>query len=210
MNRLPLFLLCLLMFANTGCNVIGYIAAVTPQKSKPTYVNLAGQSIAVMVWADPALRMDWPQIQLDVANSLQNKLSGIKADELKGSTFPYKPVSVARYQLDHPEIEGMPLTQVAPKIGVTRLLYIEIEDFRTRAAASVDLFRGEMTATFRVAEVTGPTASLGYEENNIRATFPPKVPEDGLPQGNDYKFYLGTIDAFTDEIIMRLVPVVLP
>jgi hypothetical protein len=55
-------------------------------------------------------------------------------------------------------------------------------------------------------EVDGSTAKVVYEEDGIKVVYPPKVPEDGTPRGNNYQFYLGTIDAYTTEIFHRLVP----
>jgi hypothetical protein len=40
----------------------------------------------------------------------------------------------------------------------------------------------------------------------VQAKFPPNVPDEGYPKGNDYQFYLGTINAFSDEAIKRFVP----
>ena len=95
---------------------------------------------------------------------------------------------------------------MAPKLGVERLIYIEIDDFTTKAPASLDLYRGSMSGTLKVVEVDGSTAKVVYEEDGIKVVYPPKVPEDGTPRGNNYQFYLGTIDAYTTEIFHRLVP----
>ena len=62
-----------------------------------------------------------------------------------------------------------------------------------------------MTGTLRVVEITGDSAKVVYEEDGIKVVFPPHVPEDGTPRGNDYQFYLGTIDAFATEIQHKLV-----
>src|SRR5437588_307573 len=83
--------------------------------------------------------------------------------------------------LDPPSVEMKNVTEVAPRLGVTRLIYVEVEDFGTRAPASIELFRGSMTATLKVVEVSGDNAKVGYEENGIKAVYPPHVPEDGTP-----------------------------
>ena len=54
-----------------------------------------------------------------------------------------------RYQLDHPEVDTMPIGDIAPRLGVSRLIYIEVERFSTRADASISLFRGSIMATER-------------------------------------------------------------
>jgi hypothetical protein len=177
-----------------------------PETIHAKYVGLVGQSVGVMVWTDRGIATDYPSLSLDLANAIQNKLlaSG-KSDELKGATFPVRPASIARYQQDHPGLDFKNVTEIAPKLGVTRLIYVEVEDFGTRAPASVELYRGSMTTTVKVAEVKGQTASVPYEENDVKAVYPPKVTEDGTPNGDDYRFYLGTLDAMAQEITWKLV-----
>ena len=195
-----------------GCGVFGVVAHAVPQYTQPRYTNLAGHSVGVMVWADTAVKIDWPGLSLDTANSLNAKLTELAKKEslLKGSTFPVKPASIVRYQMDHPEIEMSDISTVAPRLGVDRLIYIEVEEFATRATDSVELFRGSMVATLRVVEVTGGVAKVAYEENGIRCVFPHKVPDEGLPRGNDYQFYVGTVNEFTNELLKRFVPVEIP
>jgi len=195
-------LLCILP---AGCTILGVAAhALPPPTIEASYQGLAGQTCAVMVWADRGLRIDYPSIQLDAAASLQNKLKGAKA--LKDSTWPFDPRSVMRYQLDHPEVEVMPITDVAPRLGVSRLIYIEIERFGTRSDESMTLYRGAIMATVKVVEVTNGVGTQVFEENSIQAKYPPNVPDEGYPKGDDYQYYLGTINAFSDEAMKRFVP----
>jgi hypothetical protein len=191
----------------SGCNVLGWAAYVAPRPVvQPKYGGLGGQSVGVLVWADRAIQIDWPSLPLDTANSIQKKLQDAQARKTQKelSTFPVQPASILRYVEDHPEVQTQDITELAPKLGVSRLLYIEIDDFTTKGPASLDLYRGSMTGTLRVIEVNGDIAKVVYEEDGIKVVFPPKVPEDGTPRGNNYQFYLGTIDAFATEIQHRL------
>jgi len=196
---------CLLLFAASGCAVLGVAAhALPPPTIQASYQGLQGQSCAVMVWADRGLRIDYPALQLDTAASLQNKMKAAKA--LKETSWPLDPRSVARYQLDHPEIEALPISDIAPKLGVSRLIYIEIERFGTRSEESMQLYRGSIMATIRVVEVTNGVGETKFEENSVQAIYPPNVPDEGYPKGSDYQFYLGTINIFSDEAMKRFVP----
>jgi hypothetical protein len=191
-----------------GCAVLGAVAgkAIPAPTIHPKYVGLPGQSIGVMVWTDRGAQVDYPSLGLDLANSVEKKLiAENKTVELKGSFFPVQPASIARYQVDHPNYDFKNVTEIAPKLGVTRLIYLEVEDFGTRAAASVELFRGSMTTTLKVVEIDGNNARVAYEENGIKAVFPPKVQPDGTPDGDDVRFYAGTVDAMSTEIAHRLV-----
>src|SRR5438128_567089 len=60
----------------SGCAPLGFVAAkvVPPAKIKAAYGGLQNHSVGIMVWADRGLRIDYPRMQLDAANSLQMKL----------------------------------------------------------------------------------------------------------------------------------------
>jgi hypothetical protein len=117
------------------------------------------------------------------------------------------PRSIIRFQQDHPEIDGQPIEEIAPRLGVSRLIYVEVEEFSTRPDGGVELFRGEASATLRVVEI-GPdrTAKVVYEENEIRATFPPGAPKEGRPTIGDVRTYQGLVEALGRQIAMRFVP----
>jgi hypothetical protein len=142
---------------------------------------------------------------------LQTKLQQAvqaKTKELVGVTFPVPPASVVRFQQNHPEIEATPPAEVAAKLGASRVIYVEIENLQTRSDASVELYRGSASATVKVIEVPqGATkGTIGYEEARISAVFPPHAREEGKPDGNDFTYYRGTVDALTTELAKRFVP----
>src|SRR5688572_33444626 len=125
----------------SGCQILGVAAykLKPPETIQPKYMGLENQSTGVMVWADRGLRIDWPTIQLDLANTVQKKLTDFQkakkreSKTLGGTSFPVLPASIVRYQRDFPEIEAMPITDVAPRLQVSRLIYVELEDFSTRS-----------------------------------------------------------------------------
>ena len=83
------------------------LASTLPQPTTPAkYTDLRGQSIAVMVWVSPGVRIEWPQMQLDLANSLQVRLEQAahsKIHELEGATFPHTAAGIGAMQDDHPD-----------------------------------------------------------------------------------------------------------
>ncbi|WP_428939848.1 hypothetical protein [Fontivita pretiosa] len=191
-----------------GCAALAVAARAVPQRRPAVYKGLAGQSVGVMVWADRALRMDWDRLPVDLATLIQAQLQKAqqnKADELKGTTFPVAAASIARYQRDHPEIETIPITEVAPKLGVSRLIYVEIEKFSTRSESSLQLFRGSATATLRVIEVANGQGKEVYTENNVSVVFPPKSPPESVLNANDVLMYRGTLARLAEEIVWRFV-----
>jgi hypothetical protein len=192
-----------------GCAALGIAANALPQHVAPKYMGLAGQTVAVMAWADRGLRMDWPTIQLDLSSAVQAQLKGQppKTKDLKDTHFPLDPRSVARYQADHPENEALPVNEFAAQLGVTRLIYVEIEQFSTRSEMAVEMFRGSVSANLKIVEIDPNTKAVhvAYEEANVRAIFPAKSRPEGLPVGRDDVIYTNTIKALAKEIVDRLV-----
>jgi hypothetical protein len=204
----PLFSI-LFLLATSGCSVFGIAAqALPPATITPVYEGLREQTVGVMVWVDRGLRMDYPPLQIDIANATQLKLIKSKAKHLKGSTFPVKPASIVKFQQDYPELEAESIADVAPRLGVSRLIYIELEDFSTRSQGSVELFRGSAEVTLRVIEVKDGVGKVAYEENGVAVTFPEKVPAEGIPNASDRKIYIGTVDALSTALARKFVPYV--
>ena len=136
-------LLVPLLFILSGCDVPSALAGkLLPNDSiKPKYTGLKGESIGVLIWTDRGLQIDYPSLNLDLANSIQKQLVGAgDSAELKGSIFPVQPASIARYVLDHPNFDVKDVTEIAPKFGVSRLIYIEVDDFGTRAPRRSNFF----------------------------------------------------------------------
>jgi hypothetical protein len=136
--------------------------------------------------------------------NIQDLLQKSGAKELKGTTWPVQPGSIARYQMDHPGIEATPITDVAPKLGVQRLIYIEIESFSTRSETSLQMYRGSATMTLKIIEVEGNQSKIAYEESNIRAFFPEKGPPEGVLNATDVVMYRGTVVMMARQIVDRL------
>jgi hypothetical protein len=200
-----------------GCAILGVAAykLKPPETIKPKYTNLVNQTVGVMIWVDRGIRIDWPTLQIDLANGIDHKLKEQtldakgkpKAKTLLGVTYPVQPGSIARYQMDHPEVEAMTVAEVAPKLGVSRLIYVEVEDFATRSDMAVDLYRGQAKATVRVLEIDPDGhAHEAYVWENVEVSFPPKAPHEGIPNAGDARIYGGTVDAFATAIAELFYP----
>jgi hypothetical protein len=216
-HTFPSIVVCLIgLVALSGCNIIGPVAAVTgrafPSTIDASYKGLAKQSVVVLVWADRGIRIDNPNLQLDLASGLEQKLKTVQKDEdpkeLKGTLFPARADSVARFQEDHPEMEYEPIDQTAIKFNsmfkATRLIYIEVSDFSTRSDSSLALHLGNLTGSIKVLEMADGKAKEGFKESDIHVSFPKDSPPEGLPIGTDYKIYQGTLDLFTTQLAERL------
>jgi hypothetical protein len=198
-----------------GCNVIGLASYVAPSPTiGAAYKKLAGQKVAVMVWTDRAMAIDWPTLQLDVSRGINSRLEDSAKQksppkELEGTKFAM-PESVIRYQRDHPEFETQSITDVAPRMDITRLIYVEVEQFSTRPEESLELFRGSITANLKVIEVVDGKGKIAFQKDKVHILFPEKGNAEGLPGMSDLSIYEKTIQAFSTEVVNQFVPYTAP
>ena len=206
----PLFIAFALLavpLGAAGCSIAGVAARALPEPKVPArYNGLHGHSVAVLVWAPRGLETDYPTLRLDLVTAIQSRLRNAqraRRGELKEATFPHAPASLVRFQDDHPELERSPIVSVAPRLGVERLIYIELENFQTRSDQSVELFRGAATVSLRVVEVEGGQAKVAYEEAGLTTVFPPNAPTEGIPNADDSRIYRGTVDQLATGVARR-------
>jgi hypothetical protein len=196
-----------LPLVGAGCNVVGLAANAMPEADVPArYTDLRGHSVAVLAWAPRGLETDYPTLRLDLVSATQSRLQKAQKagrGELKNTTFPHAPASLVRFQEDHPELERSPITSVAPRLGVRRLIYIELENFQTRSDQSVELYRGSATISLRVVEVADGQAKVAYEETGLTTFYPPRGPDEGMPGVGDARIYRGTVDILAASVAHR-------
>jgi len=191
----------LVTVSSGGCQIFGAVASKIPRSRDAQYKNLAGQRVGVLAWTHRGIRIDYPNLQIDMANAIQAQLQA-KTDEssLEETTFPWEPRSVLRFMREHPELEAQGVTEWAPRVsGIDRLIYIEIVDFSTRSGSAVQLLRGGITVNVKVVEIQNRAATIGYERQHMRLYFPPNAPE-GVVNVSEAAIYNGTVTVASREI----------
>ncbi len=186
-----LLLLSLLTLTQSGCSVIQAAGAAVAGTSvvKPVYPTAGsgpgfkGQSIAIMAWADESLRFEHNMLIMDLTRGVSQKLKGSqvrKAEELVGATFPRNrdPDAMYAFQMNHPELAAEPIAEIAPRFGVTRLIYIEVSNFDLHSGAVLDLYRGSLSATVTVVEVANGKGKVAFNAT-VDASYPEKRPKRG-------------------------------
>jgi hypothetical protein len=191
-----------------GCNYLGYAAQALPESDTPAaYKDLKGQKVGILVWADRGIVTDHPAIQPDIAKGLQKKLqeaADAGADEVQKITWA-KADDILRFQDSHPELQYDPAEQVAPKLDVTRLIYIEITAMSMHPNDTVDLFRGDAIASIKVVAINNGKAAIAYREDTVEAIYPPHSPPEGMPDLDEAKLYEQTTDTLTTELAKRFI-----
>src|SRR5688572_21569238 len=195
-----------------GCGAIGAIAykARGPTVVKPAYTGLKGQTIGVMAWADRELRIEHSALQLDVSRGVYEKLrksQGRGAEELAGAKFPRAaaPDAMVRFLYDNPRYDTDSIPEIAPQLGVNRLINLEVEDFSTHPEEVPELYRGQLSALLRVIEVAPDGSAKVAYQDRVQAVWPPKGPPEGRPDLGERVTYLGTLDAFSTAVVQKFV-----
>jgi hypothetical protein len=212
-SRAPVVRCSIVLFIaslGAGCQLFGLAGRVLPDPTvAPKYKGLQNQNTAVMIWMDRSMAIDWPRLQLDLSRGIEGRLADMAKEkkppkDLTGTTFAAAE-SVVRYQRDHPEIDTEAITEVAPRMNVTRLIYVELQHFSTRPEESVELFRGSIKANLKVIEVQNGKGKVTYEEDDIKVDYPTDSPDVGLPGLGDVPMYEKTLETFSTEIMNRFV-----
>lgn len=198
------------LLATSGCAALGAAAyAMTSTvKVKPHYTGLKGESVGVIVSADPGIRIDYASLQLDISHGVWGKLQKTQAnkvEELVGTTFPANrgPDAMYAFQQNHPELVDSILA-VAPRLGVSRLIHVEVDDFQLHPEQVPELDRGVLSARVQVIEVAGGTAKVAFDER-VHVIFPEHAPEEGVLGRGESVIYAGTLESFTTALVQKFV-----
>lgn len=177
------------------------------------YDGLRGQQVAILVWADFATRTEFNQVQIDTTRMLTQKLEDLastpvndksKGPVLAGAQFLH-PGTVVRYQREHPEVWTMPVAEVAPRLGVPRVILVEFEQFQVQRPEAPLLLRGQAKVNIKVLEIADKKAHVVFEESGLEVRHPKGAP-DGVVQSEKHNLktvYEGTVDLLTDKIAAR-------
>lgn len=206
-RRIVRGLLLASLIATPGCVVLGVLADKMPQPPVPAAIVLANNSVGIMVWCDRGLRTDWPTIQKDMGSSVQARLvesQKKKAKELENVNYPFPAESFVRWQKDHPGFEAESITEVAKRLHVTRLIYIEFDDLSTRTSQTMAMYRGTASATVKVIAVQGESSKV-IMERKVSVHYPEHSTEEGSPDGDDNKIYAGTMIKLADQISLLFI-----
>lgn len=181
------------MLPLSGCQMAGYAAHVAEELRPPDtilaeYRGLENQSVAVIVNADYATLYDHPVVQLEIATAVTRRL----ADQVPGIEL-VNPRRVVEFQVRNPYWSAATYSELAKRLNVSRIVLIDVQEFRTREPGDTNLFRGVISAHVSVA--TDQSNNLVYA-TTVSQAFPANAPE-GILDARESDIRLGTISLFS-------------
>jgi len=164
----PFLLLAPLM---GGCQAIGALAAsyeaTGSHEVEPKYDGLDQKSFAVVVRASQLIQADFPEVVIKVSIDAAERL---KANVNASGYVPGD--RVVDYLYNHPRWVARPLDEVAKALGVDRVIYVEINEYRLQDMGNSYLWDGVASAMVGVIEADSATPEEFAYRTQVRVTFP--------------------------------------
>lgn len=180
-----------------GCNVVGWVGQSfgsdepPPVLVKAEYTGLDNQIVAVLVDADLATLYAHPAAQLEVCTAVTNRI----AANVPGVSV-IDPRQIISFQQRNIYWSTATYSDLADKLDATRLVFVDLTEFRMHEPGNVHITRGLITASVGVAETDGPDPDDLAYANVVSATYPPGS-SVGVPEGDLATIRKATLDLFS-------------
>lgn len=179
MNRITHILGALLLlcaaFAAPGC-VAGAVGALGQQIERgkkldvpAAYDGLDSKTCAVIVNADYATLVEHPEVVKNITANVSVRIR----QYVKDCTV-LTPATVLNWQYRTPQWRAMPYGDIAKELGVERLVYIDLYEYRLNPTGNSYLWDGVAAANVGVIEADGLAPDEFVYSTNIVSKFPDK------------------------------------
>ena len=198
-----------------GCNVLGLVGASLPPPTIPAaYTDLAEKTAGVTVWAPTQVRADFSQVNLDLGQAVQARLEQARdkgtrgqKNQLEGLEFTFPAASYVRMIVKNPAMVDRPIVEIAPDIGVQRVIVIELDEFTNRSGVSGGLVRGRATFGVKVIEVDDAgNATEAFSDAGFTATFPQRGLSAGSTTLTPQQAYQGLVLEVSKIVAEQFMP----
>lgn len=198
LRSLPLVsALLALSAASTGCNLLMPLAMLSdpPTEKVPAeFSKLEGSKVAVLVWAEPDVLFDYPNVRLELGSYVTEH---IKA-HVKNVQF-VSPRQVEEYV----ERQGS-MTQDAEAAGrhfhADKIIHITLLEFSMRDREMAHFYRGRVRASVAVYDLKDKSGTMQrYALSDVVVAYPEKRPE-GFDSTAAQTVRQKTYEAFADAV----------
>jgi hypothetical protein len=154
-----------------GCAALGVFAKAyqdaTPITVKAKYTGLDGHDFAVVVTADRIIKADFPGVVPMILVGVSGRLA-----EHTEATGWVPPDGVLRHLSDNPRWDLRPRSELAANLGVNRLVFIELHEFRLNEPGNRHLWSGLASGRVAVYETDSPLPDDAAFEETVIVSFP--------------------------------------
>ncbi len=177
---LPL-LLSTSLLGGSGCAIFNLAGAVGNEIERnkkievlAEYEGLENRTVAVIVHADPSILFSFPTATTTIAGNVAFRIQR----EVKGVSV-LAPATVIQWQYQTPAWTTLPYGQIAEELGVERVVFIDMYEFRLNPPGNQYLWEGAAAANVGIIEREGIESDAFAATFDVKATFPTG---DALPR----------------------------
>lgn len=172
--------LAALAVAAPGCGAIGgifgnvgrSIEETSTKEVAPKYDGLRGKTFAVVVAADRIIQADFPSVVGDLTLTISERLADHDKKLGVGAEGYVPGQKVLEFQYNTPRWIAMSPEELAAKLKVQRLIFIDLQEFRLNDPGNQYLWSGAAAGTVRVVEADTKGGSISVMQEPIRVKFP--------------------------------------
>jgi len=192
-NRgLSLGCLTVLLLLCTGCQ------AMQREKKKmidvsAEYMGLDGQKVAVMVAADELLLYGYPQAPIQLCRAVTGKIA-VNVPDVNVTI----PAEIIRFQKENPYWQNIRYSELVKKMGVDKIVLIDLVEYRTHEPGNAHLWQGIITANVGVLDALAEDPDNFVFYNTVEVRFPEKS-SVGLVNSDDESIQLGMLILFARD-----------
>lgn len=184
------------MMALTGCQAAGVVAHGIAGGDREVQVNaqykaLQGKSVAVLVAADEAMLYRYPHLPKAVSQAVSAQI----AASVPGVTMT-TPKQITDFQAKNPYWTTLGHARLIQRLGVQRLVYIDVSDFSTHEPGNTYSWQGMIVANVGVVEAESSAPENLSFNTVVRADYPEKSSSMGVLDSNDATIQMGTLQVF--------------
>ncbi len=179
-----------------GCNVVGFVAQGVAGDPPPInvtaeYYGLENQSVAVLVNADLPVIYAYPQAQLEVADALARKITANVAGARVIDARQSYEFQVRNYHWTNERYSVL-----ADKLNVSRLVVVELLEYRTRERGNAAVYQGVIIARVDVVEADGGRPDDVAYSGTVEVQYPPGGKPIPVPSAQEVTIRKGMLDMF--------------
>ena len=196
----PCILLAIAIVFLPGC-FVAHIAGAIGQNIErykkievlPEYYGLEEKTVAVVVQCDPSILYEhstvYATIAMNVSRRLQKHVPGTKVLDYR---------MVMQWQYQTPTWSMLPYGDIAKELGVERVVFIEVYEFRLNPPGNRYLWDGACAASVGIIESDGWDSDSFAKSWDITAKFP-DIAGVGRESASSSAIQMGVLSKFVDQ-----------
>lgn len=153
-----------------GCAMVGMMAASAERQGsttfQPEYSGLEGRTYAVVAIAQRSVQSEFPALQPSLIQRIDARLAAES-----GASGHVPGDQVTGFLANNPQWVAWPRSRLADELEVDRLVFIEVNEFRTNEPGNEYLWDGLAWVSVSVIERGGNTDAEAFRKE-IRVKFP--------------------------------------